>query len=595
MLPVITRPTRVTHSSATLIDNLYINSNRIDTLTSGILTLDISDHFPVFVFFGKKNCRGEPPVMIKYRRINDNAITNLQDMLIATDWSMLDTLDVDKQFERLVEILNMYLDECAPQKHIQIPYKYAIRNKWMSRELLNSFRHLRKLRRLASGRNNEHEAVIEYKRYRNLYNRSIRAAKNTYYCELLASHTGDISKTWKTLNELIGKSHDKTSCTSIKIDNGVITDTKQISNTFCEFFTTVGQKCAESIPAARMPFTHHLTQAYNHSFFLSPVTPGDLISIISRMKSKSSYGNDNISSKLLKSIRGEIAYPLSVVINNSLSSGIVPHCMKIAKVIPLYKAKDKQILSNYRPISLLPVLSKVLEKTVYLKLAKFLEMHNILFESQYGFRKGHSTIHGVAEFVQHTVKSMDNKYSTISVLLDLSKAFDTINHDILIHKLNYYGIRGVSLNWFRSYLSNRSQFVSCNGQTSVVEHITCGVPQGSVLGPLLFLIYMNDLPTCLNFTSTVLFADDTTIYASSDNIIDLYRIVNLDLDNLVDWFRSNKLALNTSKTTFMLFTNSRNIPVNQVIKIDTDVIERKNCCKFLGLLIDDKLSWSEHI
>ena len=284
-----------------------------------------------------------------------------------------------------------------------------------------------------------------------------------------------------------------------------------------------------------------------------------------------------------------------MAINSSLSSGVVPNCMKIAKVIPLYKAKDQQIISNYRPISLLPVLSKVLEKTIYTKLAKYLELHTILYKSQYGFRRGHSTVHGVAEFVQHNVHSLDNKQSTISVLLDLSKAFDTINHSILLHKLHYYGIRGIALNWFRSYLSNRRQFVSCNGHHSVIRHITCGVPQGSVLGPLLFLIYMNDLPTCLTYTQAVLFADDTTIYTSSDNIIDLYHNINVDLSNLVDWFRSNKLALNTTKTNFMLFTNSNNIPANQFIKIDTDIIERRNCCKFLGLMIDHKLTWSEHI
>ena len=318
----------------------------------------------MFVFSGRKRYRGKPPVMIKCRRINDEAIANIKHMLVETDWSIMNNLDVDKQFENIIEILNEYLDKCAPQRNIQIPYKYTIRNKWMNRDLLNSSRKLCKLRRLASGQNDNHVAVMEYKQYRNLHNRSIRAAKNNYYGELLTSYRGDISKTWQTLNELIGKSHDKTTCTSIKIDDMEITDSNLISNKFCEFFTSIGQKCAENIPDSKVPFTHHLKGAYSHSLFLSPITPGDMISIMGQIKSKSSSGNDNISSKLLKSIKGEIAYPLSVAINSSLSSGVVPNCMKIAKVIPLYKAKDQQIISNYRPISLLPVLSKVLEKTI---------------------------------------------------------------------------------------------------------------------------------------------------------------------------------------------------------------------------------------
>ncbi len=204
-----------------------------------------------------------------------------------------------------------------------------------------------------SGKPDDSEAVLKYKKYRNLYNRLIRVARNRYYGDLFDIHRGDISATWRTLNEIIGKTRDKSNCMKMNIDGKIESDPSKISDKFCEYFTNVGKKCADQIPAAKMPFDHYLRENHRFSFFLDPITPGDVISIISKMKGKTSTGHDQISSKLLKSIRGEIAYPLSVAINKSLESGIVPASLKIAKVIPLYKAKDQQLLTNYRPVSLL--------------------------------------------------------------------------------------------------------------------------------------------------------------------------------------------------------------------------------------------------
>ena len=518
---------------------------------------------------------------------------------MVTDWSYLEQLEIENQFSEFVAKIHEYMDICAPVKTAKIPYKFAIQNKWMTSGLLRSSRHLCKLRRKMSAQRDDSDPVCKYKAYRNLFNRVIRLAKSQYYGALFENHKGDICATWHTLNDIIGKTRDKTSCTSMNIDVVLTNDPAVISNTFCDYFTKVGHNCAAEIPAAKAPFTHHLrnARAHSHSFFLDPITPGEIISIISQMKGKSSSGHDNISSKLIKSLKGEIAFLLSILINNSLVNGIVPASMKIAKVLPLYKAKDRQLLSNYRPISLLPTLSKVLEKVVHNKLCRFLKLHDILFESQYGFRKHHSTIHGVAEFIQHAVNSYDDNKCTISVLLDLSKAFDTINHRMLLYKLKYYGIRGIAYQWFHSYLSNRIQYVTFNGTKSIVQIVTCGVPQGSVLGPLLFLIYMNDLPLCLKASKAILFADDTTLYASSDDIAHLYKTVNHDLENLTDWFRANKLSLNTNKTHYMLFSHNRQLypPDQYTIQIESNIIDRKNCCKFLGLLIDDKLTWSEHI
>ena len=241
-----------------------------------------------------------------------------------------------------------------------------------------------------------------------------------------------------------------------------------------------------------------------------PNTPGDIIAIISSFKSKTSSGHDGVSSKLVKDLKYALSFPLSIIINNSLAVGLVPNMAKLAKIIPIYKAKDKKDISNYRPISLLPVVSNILEKVVHKNLYTFLEKNKDVYASQYGFRKNRSTVNAITELVCHITNAIENKQNTPSVFLDLSKAFDTIDHNILLHKLEFYGVRGLALNWFQSYLTDRKQYVLYNNVQSQTLDITCGVPQGSVLGPLLFLIYVNDIANCLAHSKLISFADDTT-------------------------------------------------------------------------------------
>ena len=269
--------------------------------------------------------------------------------------------------------------------------------------------------------------------------------------------------------------------------------------------------------------------------------------------------------------------------------------MKTAKVIPIYKSKARDDFSNYRPISILPTVSKILEKIVHKRLYDFMHKCNIFYPNQYGFRRKHSTLHAVTKLVTDIVQSKDKTDSTVSVFLDLSKAFDTINHDILLSKLEFYGIRGIALNWFKSYLYERKQYVTYNGTQSNTIEMSCGVPQGSVLGPLLFIIYTNDLPDCIENATTILFADDTTIYESASDINYLYRSMNSNLSRLTDWFRGNKLSLNVAKTNYMLFSHHISTDESLELKMADQNIIQTNCSKFLGIHIDDKLKWNIHI
>ncbi len=224
-------------------------------------------------------------------------------------------------------------------------------------------------------------------------------------------------------------------------------------------------------------------------------------------------------------------------------------------------------------------------------------LQGILYNKQYGFRPNHSTVNAVTNFVADILISNEEKKYTVSVLLDLSKAFDTIDHNILLTKLEYYGIRGIALEWFRSYLSHRTQYVDYKSVNSSSLEISCGVPQGSVLGPLLFIIYTNDLPHSLIHSKCILFADDTTVYSSSPNIKDVVSSVENDLSILHDWFCANKLSLNVNKTNFMIFSpkSANKYPNLTKINLGNQIIERVNCAKFLGIHIDDELQWDKHI
>ena len=243
--------------------------------------------------------------------------------------------------------------------------------------------------------------------------------------------------------------------------------------------------------------------------------------------------------------------------------------MKRAKVVPIFKNSGSEtVMKNYRPVSLLPVFSKILERIVYNRLFHYLIKHSILHPSQYGFQENLSTEQAILELQDRLLDIMNNKECCIGIFMDLSKAFDTLDHNILLKKLNHYGIRGIALDWFQNYLSDRCQYVNINGTNSELLPITCGVPQGSILGPLLFLIYINDLPLVSKKAVTILFADDTSALYRGKTYDELINIVDNDLSLLSDWFKCNKLALNESKTKYIIFhTRYKTPPEDFVITL----------------------------
>ena len=364
----------------------------------------------------------------------------------------------------------------------------------------------------------------------------------------------------------------------------------------------MGKEFASKIAKSKTHIDDYLKRIRQNtkSILLYPVTPTELDRLLNQIPKKNSAGYDDISNVLLKEIKPLILKPLVYIFNMSLSTGVFPKAMKKALVVPLYKGSARDELNNYRPISLLITLSKVLEKTMYTRVYNFLNDTNQIYDSQYGFRAKHSCNHAIGELISKITKGCEQGNQTVCAFLDLSKAFDTLEHSVIFIKMERYGLRGMCLNWFKSYLDGRTLKVRCNTgggvSTSVEFKVEYGAPQGSCLWPLIFLIFCNNLHLHLLYLDIIQFVDDTTLCMGHKSIKYINFSFETDLSMIQDWFNANKLTLNVSKSVVMHFgTNCRSGSTNLKIKIGNGFLPLVKSTKFLGVHLDDQLVWSEHL
>ena len=490
-----------------------------------------------------------------------------------------------------LEIINKH----APLKLHRV--KKDHQPEWLSPEIMDNIkeRNKCKLNRDQNG----------YAFFRNKVSSMIRTAKNDMYKNKIEKGKDDPRTIWKIFKEHGASSKKATNemINGLRENDRQISDDKEMADVFNNYFVNIAAQLKE--PAEKSDFKHisefvNSKVPINTSFSIPSISNSFVNNFLKSLDSTKATGLDCIGPQFLK-IAPEILCPsISHLINKSLVDGVFPQPWKEAKVSPIFKNGTKDDINNYRPISILPTLSKNIEKWIQKHLMSFLNNHNLLHEKQSGFRAGHSTESALISMIDSWLKAMNDGKYVGCLMIDFRKAFDLVDHSILLQKLKLYRCDDNSLSWFESYLSDRTQRVSMNNKCSSSEHIKYGVPQGSILGPLMFLIFINDLPLALKdiVTSIDLYADDTTIYDIQSDMQKLQQNLQKSLSLLNKWCRENGMVINTDKTKVMLITSRQkryHLQIDDLkLNLNNSDLKLSSNEKILGIQIEDTLVWNEH-
>ena len=609
---IVTKPTRICSTTTSILDHIYTNNTSLFANVE-VLEKSISDHYPTICTWKAKPPK--PPkkghTTIAYRTFkNFQKEAFFQDLNLVPFSNVFNTSDpndaLDDFYNNLLPVINKH----APLRKKRV--KSQVLPGWLTPEIAAAQKYRDQLKmKLKQLYNNNldqlpdpvksqkhsdrEQAAQEYRKQRNKVTSLIRASQKSYFSKMITDNK-DTASLWKGINHITNKSRSKSGSTYawspdtfndhfLHLAESTLCQTS--TYTTYETPTSLQNLCDLKLPS-------------NVSFEIPMIAVHEVGALITQLKSKKSMGPDKISPSLLKLSLPYVVEPLTYIYNLCIKQSTMPTALKTAQVLPLPKSKDHSDLNNFRPISLISTLSKPLERHIHKHLMEYLEVHKLFYLLQSGFRPYHSTQTALICLCDAWLSAVNQQKLTGAVFLDLTKAFDLVSHEILTKKLSLYLRNQTSLMFFKSYLENRSQFVLANGKTSSIEAIIRGVPQGSILGPLLFCIFINDLPLSISDprVSCHIFADDTTLHSSAKNMSDVQSSLQCGINDISNWCILNQMAIHPKKTKCMVITSRQKHqlqPLTLDLLVDNTPLEQVRSHKVLGVIIDDELRWEDHI
>ena len=598
--PLITKPTRISDTNETLIDHIWTNNlSNATAHKSHIILTDVSDHLPCITTTKNPDHQIKGYMYITKRLINDTnrqkftkKISKIKDILLFQASNRSET-KLETRYNNYFNQVSAIYNECFPLTTKKIHSK-TLSKPWITTQVKKLIDKKNKLFSIKN-KNKTDRNKKRYKIAKKHVEKVIKEEKNKYYKNLLENTNNNIKQKWEAIRLIINRK--KTNHNNCTIPNTVLG----------QHYSTVAEKLAEKLPNLSkedIPSTSKINQLSNTSknkFSFNKIPERQIYELILKLDSTKGPGTDNLDIKSLKSIANIISKHLEVLFNDSLSTGIYPQCFKISKCIPIYKGTplDPTDPINYRPISILSALNKVFERILHDQLSKYMERNNLLPNFQYGYRKQHNTSQAILDYVDYITKARANKLTTIAVFMDLSKAFDTVDKTILRQKLEQLGITDLTSSLINSYMSDRK---FCMTTDKEYYNLKYGVPQGSILGPLLFIMYISDMTDITKYNKTIVYADDTTVLVSGRTLTETKQHCNDILTRFHQYFTCNKLSINPSKTKYMIYKPFYRYKKNKIMNDTTSTkiimdgipLEKVTSIKFLGVNINDQLKWDDH-
>lgn len=582
--------TRETPKTKTIIDHVSTNLFK-EKFQLTIVDSPLSDHKQIFVELRKHKI--QPIARKTYQAVDFTQLyKNVKESVLLKNITHCDDLLTYIQEE-------IKLSKIEKTKILNLPQK-----DWITKRIIDSICRRNELWIQAKENPKDKKLQDNYTKVKSETQKIIKHQKEDYYYTCFENSISDSKKMWRLINTLANnKALTESQILKLKIGNKMIIDENAICEQFNIFFSSIGAELASRI-TKNTPNKQYYTMTFIDNKPISELTKFqscttiEIKKLINSLDVDSSTGIDGITTKAIKCIENLLLPTITDCLNKDLKAGSFPDSLKLAKVSPIYKSGERTDPGNYRPISVLPVMSKIYEKVILKQLNDHLLKINFLYERQYGFREKSSTLSAVLDLVTNINTEIDRGNYCLGIFIDLKKAFDTVSHELLLQKLENIGITGSALELLKSYLLNRNQLVKIGNSCSELLSQTpqFGIPQGSVLGPLLFSIYINNVKD-INLTGEItLYADDTCLFYFGDDLQKIIADAQQDLIQYSTWCQSNLLTINAKKTSFMIFSaKNKEIPQHLPLTIDNETLQRSHQEKYLGVILDEKLTWKPHI